>query len=761
MNESVKRGGEPLLSKLYNAEDNSVRFLSLCAETFALEVRNRRPDFLEAGGFCAYIDELFPFDTLQSMMDRSFLHKNVSNDISCSLKNMRQTLGTLVAKTEDGFPCFSFTEDAISDYLDTYYIVLYNLLRYYDSLRQWDKGSDFLKIVLCFGCDFLYNFKNTSEDEIVGVMTPLSPCYISALLEVSKQKRDSQTWRDEQPSKLVEIYKEILRAYTRRYMNWCIVPPLEYAGQICRARLRMYTENEQEKTLLSLPIMPLEKSSSYDGVSEMRLFEKIKYELEREPEPGIDNDQPFQVVLLGEIDYEMFLNFCQLLSYWIDWIDCSTGDIKWATKEHLKIHFRIVTKVRFPEDRTFPPEIKNIEYELVDHYADIFSNSEKFQQLVKESNLLLFLDCCELYEPVRLEPYKELKSFLQQAVVDSCQVPARCADPSDTALESRNTLMRMYSLLTGAAYGDGTPAFLKKAIRRDIVDRLEDIVKTSLQRETAYVYFSDLDAAGEMYWKEDHFLRVEQYACKQIAIMRFGEKNDEQLDNAKGKDERILVFNLWQFIKHTALHRVPSLMEYFGFQGDWYKNVFWMSEVHIGVDYANWSDSLQFYYWAKDIDKIPCLGFEKRLVEYLSEIIIPCFVEQTDNLYTRYLRKCCTAFLYSDAKNVDDMLFLHLFDRCHRQIKKSEIPPKKRDLQDLICRGRKYSGKRFYQEVIEDYDGPSQFFANQYRKLGIMEENGNLTIHTVFDKVKIACESNNYSNSYLYQKCVEKTKIKP
>lgn len=57
-------------------------------------------------------------------------------------------------------------------------------------------------------------------------------------------------------------------------MNWYVNVPQAQGGQFCRARLRMYTESKLEQTLIGLPIIPLGETSSYEGVSELRLFEK-------------------------------------------------------------------------------------------------------------------------------------------------------------------------------------------------------------------------------------------------------------------------------------------------------------------------------------------------------------------------------------------------------------------------------------------------------------------------------------------------------
>lgn len=764
------RGGEPKLSAVYNEEEDSIGFLCRCADEFSREIRICRPDINEKG-YKAYLDVLFPFTYLDDQLKHSFLPQVVQDDISSSLNKVRETMSALVAEDKDGFPIFSFTEAAILNYLNNCYSVFYFLLLHHDNIKQWKSGQSFLKHVLCFGCDFSYDFPEDTNGRIIGVMTPLAPCYLSALLEVAKEKQKGKAWWKEQPKNLSEICREILRAYMRRYMNWCIVAPTESTettlserieatppksiGWMYRARLRMYTENEQDKRLLSLPIIPLEKTSSYEGVSELRLFEKIKYELEYElkQKPEVPN-QPFQVVLVGEIDYEMFLNLHKLLISWINNRDPSEDNIEWKSKESLQVNFVIATKNSFPEEDPSQPS----KYQLADYDA-IFSDSIEFSSLIEKSNLLLFLDCCELYEPVRLLPYADLNSFLQQAVGGKYETHVKRDEVSETALASGNMFMRMFSLLTGAAYGDGTPAFLEKITRRQILDLLERELEQSPRKGVAYVYYSDLNAARELYWKEDHFLRVEQYACKQIAILRFGGREEKRLNVAENRKDRVLVFNLWQFIKHTAMHRLPTLMEYFQFgSGDQYQNIYWLSEVQIGVDYADWSKSLRFYYWIKAREPISNPKFEEKLKEYLTEIIIPCFVGQDDNLYTQYLRKCCTAFLYSDAKNVDDMLFLHLFEKCHSNIRSCGEPPEKKDLENLICSGKKYSGKRFYQEVIADYDGPSEFFANQYRKLGIMVEDGKLDVRTVFNKVRIACEENNYKDSYLYQKCLEKLK---
>lgn len=738
---------KPKLLKLCEENGSGDDFLEACAREFSNEYRIALSESKENPRVLR--DQLLPFHELKRLLDASFFPEQVQDELQSALQRLQSTAVALYTGDAES-PCFLFSENTILPYLDCYHSLLYCLLLHYEDIKQWPNGQGFLRRILGLGClfdseassrgiSFCYKQIVPNRKGEIGTMTPLAPCYLSALLEVAWEKQSCQALQEGLAPPQAVIYREILQAYMRRYMNWYLFPPEKAGNSICRIRLRMYTEIQGEKEKLSLPILPVEKTSSYEGISELRLFEKIQYELEHVPPAG--KDDPFQIYLIGEIDLEMFLRLCGMLE-----------DFAASTNQYLKLV--VITKES--DDMEDSQQSTHISYGWRgrDVYRQIFSDSRTLVEQVAKADLIFFLDGCELYEPLRPVAYAGLNSFLQQAPPDS--YPRR--KNSMTLLRPGNSLFSMFSLLTGAACGDGTPALLKKVARRQMVDYLEHELSSGSGfrngSASVYVYYSDLEAAGDLYWKEDHFLRVEQYACKEIAILRFGRKDDEPLAIRQG--DHVIVFNLWQFVKHTILHRLRYLMEYFIWEesGGTSSFIQRLSRTFVGIDYSDWRNSLRFYYWLQDKENCPDAQFEKQAIAYIRDAVIPCFTAPEDNIYAQYLRKCYGAFLYSDAKSVDDMLFLHLFEKEPRQFRAS-LPPEERELKPFLCTKKKYSGKRFYQEIMSDYDSPSQFFANQYRKLEIMEEDGKLSSREVFMKVGQACEKNGYMDSYLYRNCLK------
>lgn len=177
----------------------------------------------------------------------------------------------------------------------------------------------------------------------------------------------------------------------------------------------------------------------------------------------------------------------------------------------------------------------------------------------------------------------------------------------------------------------------------------------------------------------------------------------------------------------------------------------------IGIDYRNWPEKLSFYYQLPLDTKLP-----ERYEEYLKTCIIdevmPFFksnLAEKDAFYEYYV-KSYSSPLYSDAKDVDDMLFLHLFKNKHHLLKETELKGKREDLTNFRPRIFIYSSKQYYQEIMEDYDTSSEEFAFKYIKLERLRKVDPQLRKVIFDNIRRSCERNDYKDSYLYIKFNER-----
>lgn len=112
-----------------------------------------------------------------------------------------------------------------------------------------------------------------------------------------------------------------------------------------------------------------------------------------------------------------------------------------------------------------------------------------------------------------------------------------------------------------------------------------------------YVYISDLDAfRAENYenYDERKLIRIERYNEKEIAILRMSDYEDKPLPVGRPDEERMIVFTLWQLIKHTAARNIREFLQFFDFEDD--KDILILRNTMVGVDYSEWPEILEFYY---------------------------------------------------------------------------------------------------------------------------------------------------------------------
>ena len=125
------------------------------------------------------------------------------------------------------------------------------------------------------------------------------------------------------------------------------------------------------------------------------------------------------------------------------------------------------------------------------------------------------------------------------------------------------------------------------------------------------------------------------------------------------------------------------------------------------------------------------------------------------------------SFLYGDAKNVEDLLFLHIYQWHKIILGKSKLRERYTDeKQDLIDNKNvefKFSTKRFYQIAMKRFDST---FNNEYDRLnayGTLRRESNMLfydykkddIKMILSNIKKACEAITYDRTILYRQCQE------
>lgn len=704
-------------------------------------------------------EELFPFSQLKELVADSFLSSTTTQWIKKLIDELELAVKRLYSSSR--YAQDSLVDD-ICNALMAYYNLFWHVLKdsdmllkglnlQKDSYLQEGRGSIFLRMLLNLGCYF------RSVDDaghIAGIVTPFAPRYLSAILETSNllielSREESEERRN------AEI--EILNTFVSRFLRWFLMAP---DGRLCHAAARPMTSFPQEWGDICIIIRPITDYSSYEGISELRLFEKIRYEIKRRAggqEESKNQWDSIRILIAGDIDANQFLRFGRMLEGWL------IAEFTLPASQDSKIAFSVFTDNCSFDSLTkdeWETHVQIFRWLHMEYYpmAELFESPKSLERQVNKADLLFFLDSRQLYGDFYVSACSNLSAFFQQTAephIDSFHKSV-----SGHVLSPNNPFFQVQNLLLGTLYGKGETAMLKKRVSTTQLNYIKTLLNS--QNKTAYFYYSDLDAAQDLYWREDCFVCSEDYGGKRMVILRYGGKEEPPLETALSGQDKIIVFDLWQFIKHCNLRRVNHLMEYFKLgnsgEADHSNRIYLLSKILIGVDYSDWPNSLHLTYsYPADKHCFEKAGFVECLRKYLDDIIVPCFQPEMIDIYHAYLRKCIASFLYSDAKSVDDLLFIHIFKRRFSLLRGVSVEGKEDydRLTGLQPEGAKYSGKRFYQEVMIDYDKPYCYVADQHRKLALMKESGNLQPAAVFQNIRKACEKNQYSESNLYRNCIK------
>lgn len=748
----------------FNIAENRPKLYALYAEFFdacyhnIIERQKQAASFLQQtlgdspaskDCVCEQIEDLL------GELNNSFLKQEVKDLLSEGLIAVKDTVIALSSLCAQQSPTWSDLCDASQAYLDSYFLLQRDVLTYWESLQQSVHYRHFIYNLLHLGCTSPSELGVQEVPGCVGEMTPLAPNYTAAIWELARQALKFHHNNDKLSSNdnvFSDTQKEILFLKLCRYMRWFMPLP---EGVLCHVALRSYTEDTFSKESINLPIRNLQSYSSFDGINELRLFEKIQYELEK---PGPKETRPFVISVLGDLSYRQI---CRLKEMLRGWIQDQDSDIRWMNRSELQIEIKIYTRNPLIEDHN--ADDNWIEYHNTNDNKIKYTNSlpldepDKLTKLFTDSDLVFFLDCRELYSELNCIPYPELSSFLQSVSSETYHSIQTFLDKTDATLSPTSKYFDMQNLLIGAVYGGHEPALLSKKINRVLFDFIES--QTEQRSVSVYLYFSDLSAVQEIYWLKDRLVRIERHSGKEFAILRLGKFNEGNLAvlDPDSSSKKIIAFNLWQFIKHISISCANDIIRKFGFEHE-EMEYYHLCRVMIGIDYSDWPQTLRIsYYYNNEQNSFPN-GFQDKLEEYIEKCIMPCLHPQSEDIFQQYIRQCISSFLYSDARNVDDMLFLHLFSKMFKRIKNVMWAEPHFSAQlDKYCTNccLKYSDKRFYQEIFTDYDAPRLYFANQYIKLDKIRNSTVSVPEHYFTSIAKVCRNNHYTDSDLYRNCLK------
>lgn len=553
--------------------------------------------------------------------------------------------------------------------------------------------------------------------------------------------------RTEQDEMLTKCNHSIFLAKLHQANRWYTLAVEK--RKLCLYHVALPAYQTEQTTDMFLEMRNIKTYDSYEGIGELRLADKILYELEYRDKNQLDIGN-IRISIFGEVNYNPLLELIDYLNKAIN--------IKYPyMKAKYKLSFDIYTrKIDELEENKRISEYKNCVLKFYKKDEKQFSIRKKIDKLIDDSDIIFLLDNSGIYNAVTYEAfddggeyYKNLQMLPDQISIDE--------DREDFKIDKN--FDELYNI--AVTYGNfGKFGKIYKEAYDTLLGAFE---QRCSDEKVIYAYISDLDAFSQVYFNQEQYVRLEQYRDKEMGIIRFSKRKENLLKNSSS--QKMIVFNLWQFVKHIAIHERMNFEEYFIYPS--YRSKILLDQILIGIDYSLWIEEVVFSYTLDSKIDINKAIYCERLEQFINNVIIPKFDSMSEISYESYYRKIFISFLYGDAKNVEDLLFLHIYQWHKIILGKSKLRERYTDeKQDLIDNKNvefKFSTKRFYQIAMKRFDST---FNNEYDRLnayGTLRRESNMLfydykkddIKMILSNIKKACEAITYDRTILYRQCQE------
>ena len=711
-----------------SAEQNYVK---ISAEGISEKYQKRTTRrFLVKNGALHDIDKI---TEVMISLDQTFLDRETKNLIKDYLSKLQCCL------LENQSEQFLWKKEAIFVYLNGYYEVLRLILCKDGVLETEGVCEKLLLPMLQLGMDWDEN----SEDMQIRMIAPI---VLSALnLIYDKLQQFVLLEINEQTEKT--IYKEIFLSKIHQIFRFYFVK--DGNNHLYHAAVAAYKEEKMKDELVILG-KNLEKYNSFQGIRELRLADKILYEIGNRK--FTSNCHEYNIVIFGEIHYAPMKELIQYIEKKFE------GKIQQGKEICLKLQFEIFTKT-LPVEREILSDNCSCRFYA---YENDLVNVKKLQALLDKGDLIFVLDNCDLYK-LSIEPLRDTIIFKQFISSENYEEHYKRLHSKDLVLDCK--FMDLYNVLNMYAWS-GELGFLQKRAKEDLIKYIQNIIY-SANDKIAYVYISDIEAFRGLSCIQEHMVRIEKYNQNEIGIILFANQKKEVLkvsyipQSNNELTKRMLVFNVWQFVKHIILN-----------QKEEFENAIllepqkqFLDSVYVGLDYTEWKEKIEINYYYEDGSEINVNQFK----HFLKTILYKVFSKK-GNMYQRYLKKSFVSFLFGAAKSVEDLIFLHVFKNKGELIGSVDLEdenciaynPQVKMYHNLNC---KYSYKRMYWEAIETIDWEGFNFFERYKVLSLIDSVKNSAndyeeiqyMDDFFENIVQAAKNICYESSLLYFNCLKET----
>ncbi len=619
---------------------------------------------------------------------------------------------------------FHVKKSEIESYLESYYNLLIDCTIFYNDFRQNNVRDELISELLHLDTTF-------DEEREICRLNFWSPIALNKLQKVNEgiEMFFRQITENEavESKWMQEIYKHTLLIKAQHSFRWYISGPNQ---ELLHAAIAPYVDNKSNDLKFQITARSLKNYNSYEGIGELRLGEKILYEYELiRKERKLSK---FSVAIMGDIH-------ARPVEELYHYVNEKTGEFS----EKPLIEFNVYTKNRLDK-------LANDHIIYQGYPAGALLKKEELARVIATNNLVFILDCIELYKSPMAE--KENLDFIMQKYAFSAYDEYNTRVTEDTDICDYNMLEELYEIMTCEQCFNQF-GMLSKEAYGSLLEFCEEKQKERGRESVIYVYVSDMKAFHNIYNDDQYYIRTERYNQKEIGIIRYSSEKVTKL-KISNKD-KMLVFNMWQFIKNVAINEKNMFVSQVNEAEDAYMD---LDKIHIGIDYTNWPDLLVVHYYCEEN------MYEQVAVNFISNVLLPVFNNRRRNMFHTYIRKAMYSFFYSSAKTVNDMLFIHLFQDKENLLGKAVLA--KENDEEKVKRNRnkefKYSSKRFYDMIMKNYDISSNIYVGQMRTSHIIQKNGQtdakIDKNKIYENVITACKNLSYENAYLAKNCERELK---
>lgn len=649
-------------------------------------------------------------------MKQSFINEEIVNNIERKVNCFSE----IICERDVTGGIFSLTDIQVENYLSAYYSLLSSFLVDDDIYTSSLEKKEFLRELLLL--DSVYD---EEDDDYVFKFT--APVIMNKLQKVNRGIEEFYRivldLKEEPKQSLLLLYRRIMLTKVKHLFRWNVAGRNK---ELYHAAMANYVEQIDKQWKFKIIAKNIKEYDSYEGIGELRLAEKILYELNQRKK------QKFKVAIVGDV---WFLPVEEMHTYICNKIQ--------RMGEKVEVYISIYTKNEV---------VGNLDT-FIKHRGkanNILKNKENLTEVIKEHDVLFLLDCIELYQICECGEKEQIDYYRQRFSFNKYYNKSLGFTEYEDICHN-NMLEELYDSMTTFCQFNYMGRMQKRAN-----EALLNFCESECERwnTVAYIYVSDLSAFERIYNDYRFYVRTEKYNEKEIGIIRFSKQEVEFLENG---NSQMIVFNMWQFLKHIALEERENWIISLSKNANivHYQE---LKEILIGIDYSEWKKKLQIHYYINEYDE---KYKEKKILsnKFVKEVLLPVLNGDKHNMYNAYIEKAMASFFYSMAKNVEDMVFLHLFENRRDILGNAQMADNNNPQMVLENKDDafKYSLKRFYSLITSHYDISATDSANQFRTRDIIFKNAKINSRIdkehIYRNVIKACEKMQYQDSYLAQNC--------